>query len=127
MVLVCFSLGSLVFCFLFFRGFLGQSSCLKHVTKPLKGASAASVRQDCAFDPQEFAPLLARLSFEAQKPILARFGFDVSLQGVQEMRAAVQQQSASHQELQALSERVRQALYGSPELRMYERVKLLLS
>lgn len=82
--------------------------------------------RDVAFDALEFAKHLARLSFEAQQPILKKWGFEASITGAQEMKQALKEQTQRDTELEELSNKVSRALYGSPDLMMYERVKLLL-
>eukprot|EP00434_Breviolum_minutum_P045537 symbB.v1.2.040851.t1/scaffold7594.1/size13873/1 len=69
--------------------------------------------QDVLFDALEFAPRLARLSFEAQEPILKKWGFEASITGAQEMKQAVKEQTQRDEELNQLSEKVSRALYGS--------------
>ncbi|CAK9074229.1 unnamed protein product [Durusdinium trenchii] len=62
--------------------------------------------QDVLFDAREFAPRLARLSFEAQEPILAKWGFEASIAGAQELRQAIKEQTARDADLKELSDKV---------------------
>eukprot|EP00913_Durusdinium_trenchii_P031484 g29477.t1 len=65
-------------------------------------------------------------TLEAQEPILAKWGFEASIAGAQELRQAIKEQTARDADLKELSDKVSRALYGSPDLLMYERVRLLL-
>eukprot|EP00931_Biecheleriopsis_adriatica_P061479 TRINITY_DN36969_c0_g1_i1.p1 TRINITY_DN36969_c0_g1~~TRINITY_DN36969_c0_g1_i1.p1 ORF type:complete len:659 (-),score=174.06 TRINITY_DN36969_c0_g1_i1:43-2019(-) len=82
--------------------------------------------RDLHFEAREFAPQLARLSLEAQRPVLEKWGFEGSLPGAQELKLALQDHTSGDPDLLATSEKVSRLLYGSPELQMYERVQLLL-
>ncbi|CAJ1431207.1 unnamed protein product [Effrenium voratum] len=60
----------------------GDSSFVQRVDK---------LSKDVRFDAREFAPRLARLSFEAQEPILRKWGFEASVLGAKDLKLAVQE------------------------------------
>lgn len=82
---------------------------------------------DVRFDTKAFMGHLGGVALEAQRPVLEKWGFGASKAGVGEMRAAVQEHTrgpGADPRLQETADRVNRALYGTPSLRMYERVML---
>lgn len=97
---------------------------------------------DVRFSTREFMQNLGRVALEAQKPVLEKWGFEPSGSGVLEMRAALQDHTRGPRgapspsegtemaassaggdvALRERAEAVNRRLYGSPELKMYERV-----
>mmetsp|Transcript_25996 Transcript_25996/g.54997 ORF Transcript_25996/g.54997 Transcript_25996/m.54997 type:complete len:629 (-) Transcript_25996:69-1955(-) len=80
---------------------------------------------DVRFDARSFMQHLGSVALAVQRPILEKWGFENSGQGVKEMRLAVQdhtRDTGCDPELKRKAEKVNRALYGSPELRMYDRV-----
>mmetsp|Transcript_23616 Transcript_23616/g.53976 ORF Transcript_23616/g.53976 Transcript_23616/m.53976 type:complete len:118 (-) Transcript_23616:19-372(-) len=80
---------------------------------------------DVAFDTRHFLQHLGPVALEVQKPILEKWGFEPSAEGLLEMRAALRdhtQGPVKDQRLQDRAEAVHRALHGSPHLNMYQRV-----
>lgn len=83
--------------------------------------------QDMNYDPAKFMAHLGRstLALDVQQPILEKWGFDVSSQGVADMSLAIQEHTRGRSADPALKKRadeVGKGLYGSPDLGMFEAV-----
>jgi len=83
--------------------------------------------QDVRFDSRAFMSNLGAVAFDVQTPLLQKWGFEPSAEGLAEMRAAMRdftRGAGADARMQTRAETVNRALYGSPSLRMYERVNL---
>lgn len=81
--------------------------------------------RDVRFDAGSFLQHIGAVALPAQEPVLRKWGFDPSRHGVAEMRAAIQDHTRGPRadpELRERADEVNGALFGSPELRMRERV-----
>lgn len=81
--------------------------------------------QDVHFDSKQFMLNLNKVSLPIQRPILEKWGFEASPQGVEEMMKAIQDHShgpGSDAKLRTRWNEVQKQLYGSGELRMYDRM-----
>ncbi|CAE8710651.1 unnamed protein product [Polarella glacialis] len=100
-------------------------------TEPSFVQRVDKLSRDLQFRAEDFAPRLAAVALEAQRPILQKWGFEDSVAGAQGMRAALQEHTRSplglgNPKLKELADKVSRGLYGSPELQMYDRVRLLV-
>lgn len=80
---------------------------------------------DVMFDPRRFTQLLGPVALDAQRPVLEKWGFEPSAEGLQEMRLALRDHTRGPNKdikLRERAEAVHKALHGSPHLNMYERV-----
>merc|ERR1711976_878652 len=73
--------------------------------------------RDSSFDKSVFLMRLKDIAFEAQKPVLVKWGFDGSAQGVREMTAAIQEHTGERMPtwLGEKRERCLELLYGGRE------------
>mmetsp|Transcript_145911 Transcript_145911/g.269079 ORF Transcript_145911/g.269079 Transcript_145911/m.269079 type:complete len:800 (+) Transcript_145911:87-2486(+) len=80
---------------------------------------------DVRLNPELFMKHLQPVAMEARRPVLEKWGFEASPKGVQEMKLAIQDHLRGPNTNAKLRDRVyevNKALYGAPELQMYERV-----
>merc|ERR1712151_495712 len=81
--------------------------------------------RDSGFDRSVFLMRLKDIAFEAQRPVLVKWGFEGSTQGVREMTAAIQTHTGENMtaSLRQKRERCLELLYGGKEGGMADLLK----
>lgn len=83
---------------------------------------------DVRFEGRQFVQCLGPVALEVQRPVLTKWGFQPSDEGVKEMRAALQDHTraaGADPAIKQLADQASKAVFGSPQLRMYDRIMLV--